>query len=261
MLDDDVDPALAAEKLIHPQFPRAARYDPVWQGRYGIGPNPLWFAESLSELLELTPGMRVLDLGCGHAISAIFLAKEFGVEVVAVDLTVDPDENRALIAEAGVESLVTAVQGDAHDLGFDAESFDAIVSLDAYQYFGTEESFLPGLLRVLKPGGRLGAVVLGLTAEFDDGIPEHLTQGSTPDLSEFHSPQWWSDLWKRSGMVDIEYADMLPDGWRHWVRWFELAGGSGHERWREYCARWAQRLEVDAGRTLGFPRIVARKTG
>ena len=36
-----------------------------------MGPNVPWLAEALSHVLDLQPGMRVLDMGCGRAISSI----------------------------------------------------------------------------------------------------------------------------------------------------------------------------------------------
>ena len=58
-----------------------------------MGPHVLWLAESLSEVFEFKPGMRVLDLGCGRAVSSIFLAQEFGVTVWAADYWIKPSEN------------------------------------------------------------------------------------------------------------------------------------------------------------------------
>jgi cyclopropane fatty-acyl-phospholipid synthase-like methyltransferase len=46
--------------------------------------------EDLSRDLDPRPGMRVLDLGSGMGATSVFLAREFGVEVVAVDLWVSP---------------------------------------------------------------------------------------------------------------------------------------------------------------------------
>ncbi len=43
-----------------------------------MGPNVLWLTEALSQVMELKRGMRVLDMGCGKAVSSIFLAREFG---------------------------------------------------------------------------------------------------------------------------------------------------------------------------------------
>ena len=64
-----------------PAYPRSAAYDPEWMFEAGMGPNSLWLTEALCEGLELAPGMRVLDLGCGRAASSIFLAREFDVRV------------------------------------------------------------------------------------------------------------------------------------------------------------------------------------
>jgi cyclopropane fatty-acyl-phospholipid synthase-like methyltransferase len=98
-----VDDAELEVLLRNERYPRSAGYSARWMVDNGMGPNPVWQAESLTELLRLEPGMRVLDLGCGAALSSIFLAKEFGVEVWATDLWVKPDENLRRAAEAQVE--------------------------------------------------------------------------------------------------------------------------------------------------------------
>lgn len=61
------------------QFPRSAASDPMWVINSLMGPIVLWLTEFLVQAMNLRPGMRVLDMGCGTATSAIFLAKEFGV--------------------------------------------------------------------------------------------------------------------------------------------------------------------------------------
>ena len=60
--------------------------------------------------------MRVLDLGCGAAISSIFLARELGVQVWAADLWIDPTQNRRRIEEAGVGDRVFPIEAEAHTL-------------------------------------------------------------------------------------------------------------------------------------------------
>ncbi len=76
-----------------PHFPRSEKYDGAWVEKNSMGPNTLWLMESLCERVELEQGMRVLDLGCGRAISSIFLAREFDVQVWATDLWIHPSEN------------------------------------------------------------------------------------------------------------------------------------------------------------------------
>ncbi len=58
-------------------FPRSASYDAQWMLENTMGPNAVWLAEALCQVIVLQPGMRVMDLGCGKAISSIFLVKEF----------------------------------------------------------------------------------------------------------------------------------------------------------------------------------------
>ena len=92
--------------LKNERYPRSAKYSPRWVVDAAMGPNPLWQAEALADVMPLDPGMRVLDMGCGTALSSIFLAKELGVEVWATDLWIKPDENLRRMAEADVEDQV-----------------------------------------------------------------------------------------------------------------------------------------------------------
>ena len=75
-----------ASELFADEFPRSNGYDPRWVVENTMGPNVLWFTESLSQVMTLEPGMRVLDLGCGKTASSIFLAREFDLQVWATDL-------------------------------------------------------------------------------------------------------------------------------------------------------------------------------
>ena len=76
-----------------------------------MGPNALWLVDALAQLLPLEPGMRVLDLGCGTAITSIFLAREHGVQVFAADLWIEPSLNSPRIEEAGVSDRVFPDRG------------------------------------------------------------------------------------------------------------------------------------------------------
>src|SRR5262245_28427844 len=74
-------------RLASDRFPRATTYNPDWiLASASGGANALWVTEWLAESLQLRPGMRVMDLGCGRAASSIFLHREYGVQVWATDL-------------------------------------------------------------------------------------------------------------------------------------------------------------------------------
>lgn len=154
-MDDDVLQAL----LVNERYPRSGAYSARWMVENAMGPNPVWLTEALTGSMRLEPGMRVLDMGCGTALSSIFLAREFGVQVWATDLWVSPAENWARIMQAGVQDRVQPVHAEAHALPFAEGFFDALLSVDAYHYFGTDDLYIGYFSRFVKPGGLIGVIV------------------------------------------------------------------------------------------------------
>lgn len=257
--DDDL-----AGRLTLPRYPRSSAYDARWTIENGMGPHALWLLEWLAPALgldTLRPGARVLDLGCGRAMTSVFLAREYDVQVTAADLWVKPDDNARRIAVAGVADRVFPVLAEAHDLPFGEEGFDAIVSIDAYQYFGTDDLYLPTLARLLKPGGRIGVVVPAVLEEIGGTEPpEHMKPFWDPAFWCFHSPAWWRRHWTRSGAVEVETADWLEDGWREWLLWCDVVAEESTEEFHVRTSRESARmLRADRGRTLGFARVVGRR--
>jgi cyclopropane fatty-acyl-phospholipid synthase-like methyltransferase len=223
-----------------------------------MGPNVLWLAEWLCEAVELKPGMRLLDLGCGKAASSIFLARDFGVHVTAADLWITPTENQIRIEQAELTHLIQPLHVEAHTMPFAENSFDAIVSLDAYHYFGTADLYLGHVLKFLKPGGVLGIVVPGVKNELTE-VPEHVRPYWEWEFCGFHSADWWRRHWEKTGLVNLDQSEWLEDGWRFWREWMltcaGVRGGKKEPGWR----REAEMLVIDDGRTFGFVRTIARK--
>jgi cyclopropane fatty-acyl-phospholipid synthase-like methyltransferase len=235
------------------RFPRAARYHPDWVvASASGGANALWLAEWLAAAIDLRPGMRVLDLGCGRAMSSVFWRREFGAEVWAVDLWHSASENLQRIRDAGVEDGVTPVHADARSLPFAAGFFDVIVSIDAFVYFGTDDLYLLDLGRFVKPGGIVGVAGAGLTRGIDGAVPDHLLGWWEPGHWCLHSADWWRRHWQRTGILDVQVADAMPEGWRLWLDWQRAAAPDNAP---EIAA-----LEADGGRYLGYVRAVARRT-
>lgn len=244
-----------AASLTLDQFPRSASYDPKWVLENLMGPNVLWLTEALSQVMELKPGMRVLDMGCGRAVSSIFLAKEFGLQVWATDLWISASENWQRVSAAGVTDQVFPIHAEAHTLPFADGFFDALLSLDAYHYFGTDDLYLSYYARFVRPGGQIGIVVPGLLQEFTHGLLEHLGPYWSGDFWSLHSPDWWRTHWEKSGKVKVVLADSIPDGWQQWLKWQEVCLEQGFPADQQET----DMVRVDAGRNLGFTRIVARK--
>jgi cyclopropane-fatty-acyl-phospholipid synthase len=106
--------------------------------------------------LELKPGMRLLDVGCGWGSMAMHAAREYGVQVVGITLSTEQaDFARKQVAEAGLTDQVEIRIQDYRDL--DDGPFDAISSIGMAEHVGTEmySEYAGILFRQLKPGGRL----------------------------------------------------------------------------------------------------------
>jgi SAM-dependent methyltransferase len=212
--------------LVRPdRYPRSAGYDPAWVVGLDMGPHPLWQLEDLTADLDLRPGMRVLDLGSGRGATSVYLAREHGVEVVAADWWVPAEDAAEVFARAGVSDRVTAVHAEAHALPFEAATFDAVVSIDAFEYFGTDVHLLPDLLRVLRPGGTIGMTTPALGVDpYEQAPPEAVTELIGWEAAAWHSPDWWRRHWELSGLVTEVTAHLQSGGRQDWISWARAAG-------------------------------------
>ena len=240
-------------RFVSEQFPRTSRYHPDWiLASVSGGANSLWLTEWLTTALDLRPGMRVLDLGCGRAASSIFLHREFGVQVWATDLWFSASENLQRIRDAGVEDGVFPIHADARSLPFAAEFFDAIVSIDSFFYYGTDDMYLSYLARFVKPGGPVAIAGAAMLREIDGSPPEHLREWWAQDQPWcLHSAAWWRRHWERTGIVDIELADSMPDGWQRWLDWLRVIAPENTVEIKS--------LEADRGDCFGYVRVVGRR--
>ncbi|GLY03807.1 cyclopropane-fatty-acyl-phospholipid synthase family protein [Actinoplanes sp. NBRC 101535] len=106
--------------------------------------------------LGLQPGMRLLDVGCGWGGLAVHAAREYGVQVLGITLSVEQaDHARKQVAAAGLAHQVEIRVQDYRDL--DDGAFDAISSVGMAEHVGTGpyQEYATILHHHLKPGGRL----------------------------------------------------------------------------------------------------------
>jgi hypothetical protein len=91
----------------------------------------------------------------------------------------------------------------------------------------------------------------GLVNDWSGEVPGHLKSFWSQDCWALQSVAAWRRLWDRTGLVEIETADAMPDGWQYWSYW--------HRRnWPDNLAE-IEALEADAGRYLGYVRLVGRR--
>ncbi len=239
-------------RLINDRFPRSNEYHPEWLiASARGGANALWLTEWLSSVMDLRPGMRVLDLGCGRAMSSIFLAREFGVQVWAADLWFSATENLQRIRDAGVEDSVYPISAEARSLPFANDFFDAILSIDSFPYYGTDEHYLNYLARFVKAGGAIGIAGAGLMREMEGNVPDALKAWWEPGMSCLHSADWWRRHWERTEILDVTLADSMPDGWQLWLQWHRVVAPENLVEIRA--------VEADRGSYLGYVRAIGRR--
>ena len=239
-------------QLLNPRFPRSNLYHPDWvTARCSGGANALWLTEWLAEGLDLKPGMKVLDLGCGRAMSSVFLHREFGVEVWATDLWFSASDNLQCIQDAGVGAGVHPIHAEAHALPFAADFFDAIVSIDSYHYYGTDDTYAHYVARFVKAGGHIAIAGAGLTREFEGEIPPALRGWWEPNMACLHTHSWWQRHWQRSGILEVTSADSLPGAWELWLEWQKAVAPDNRAE--------IEALERDRGTDLTYVRAIARR--
>ena len=197
-------------------------YDTNFVLKNMMGPNVIKLTEELTGHLDLKEGMNVLDLGCGKALSSIFIAKEYGATVYAADLWVPAAENYERVKSFGLGDKVIPVQADAHSLPYEDGFFDAVVSIDSYHYFGTNERYLIDYLaKLVKPNGIIAFASPGFTRELTcEEIEKLKPYWMSGKFLTFHSNKWWRSLWERSLVVDVldsfDFACNI-EAWEDWL--------------------------------------------
>ena len=148
--------------------------------------------ETLVQSLGITPGLEVLDLGCGDGTTALPAAR-LGARVLGVDIArnlVEAGNQRA--QEAGLPNL-RFQQGDATDLrDLAARSFDLVVSIFGAMFAPRPHDVAKEMVRVTRPGGR---IVMGNWIPNDPTLVAQILKISAayspPPPEGFVSPMTW----------------------------------------------------------------------
>ena len=185
-----------------------------------MGSNVLWMTEWLCERLDLRPGMRVLDLGCGRAKSSIFLGPRVWRRGVG-DRFVDRRRPRigSAIRDAGLEDRVFPLHCRCPGAAVRGRVLRCDRGRRLLFVFRHRRS-VPELSRAVREAGRADRHRRrGLVEEMPSPVPEHLREFWTQDFWCLHSVAWWRRHWERTGLVEIRHADTMEDGWKLWSHW------------------------------------------
>ena len=201
--------------------------------------------EMVCDKLELAPGERVLDIGCGWGSFAAHAAARRGVEVVGITLS-EPQARvaRERSAAAGVGDRVEIRVMDYRDLA--GERYDAIASIGMVEHVGAEriDLYAERLAALLAPGGRLLNHGIARLRHADPEAGPFSERYVFPDADPLQLSRVLLAL-ERAGFVadHIEgFADDYAETLRHWARRLDqhrdravrLAGEERLRVWRLY---------------------------
>ena len=219
-----------------------------------MGPNPLKLEEELLDNHRIPAGATVCDLGSGQGLTSVFLAKEYGFRVYAVDLWSDPEENRRFFAEMGLtDEQIVPVKADAEALPFDKEFFDAVVTTDSSNYFGRDPAYLDErLLPFVKPGGYIYIAIPGMKQDCHDNLPPELLLSWTPEQMDYmHDTAWWSDMVSECKGAEVLSVSEMVSNEEVWADWLKQEN--------EYAIGDRKSMEAGGGKYLNFIKIILRK--
>ena len=198
--------------------------DEIYHDFFGGG--GMYLMVQMLRSLNLQPGQKILDLGCGKGETSVYLAQHSGVQVKALDLWTSTEFLTHKFSARGVNSQISAIQVDVtRQLPFLENEFDAIFCMNSFNFYGDTPGFLPQLLTRLKPGGKLCIGSEVLSAEFTPeqlDNPPYVFSFSLPapnddvnvftgDFIKQHTPGWWRNFFQASGLLEVETCFELKD--------------------------------------------------
>lgn len=224
---------------------------------------------TVERLARCVPGLsaktRVIDLGAGYGGSARYLAREYGCNVVALNISERENERgRRLNVERGLDDRVEIVDGTYDDVPYPDASFDVVWSQDALLHSADRRRVLEEGVRVLRPGGYFVFTDPMQTDDCPSGVLQPILERI--HLDSLGSPGFYAETLAELGLEEVafddhgemianhygrvrevlieeqseiarsvssEYIDRMKKGLQHWVD----GGSNGHLTWGIFVFR------------------------
>lgn len=180
------------------------QYEAIF-GEDFVSPGGRSMTRELVEQLQLAPGSKVLDVGCGLGGACFVMAREFGLLAEGIDLS----QNMLLMAlqkcEAyGLSNIIKLRHGDCLEMDY-PQYYDAIYSRDVFLHI-SDKSFLFSVLHnALKAGGELLFTDYCCGEKpWQDAFAEYVEdRGYT-----LHTLPEYAAFVKEAGFVQVRYEDL-----------------------------------------------------
>jgi ubiquinone/menaquinone biosynthesis C-methylase UbiE len=159
--------------------------------------------QRLAELCGLGPGMEVLNVGSGSGIAAAYLVEHYGCRVVGVDLLQGMVESAQKWARGkGLNDQMVFHQGDAQDLPFENDSFDALICESVNVFVPDKTKAMREYVRVVKPGGTIAMTEAVWFKEPTEEVAAVIIEATG---QPFQPSEVWESLFQDAGLVDLVF--------------------------------------------------------
>lgn len=197
-----------------------------------------------NELLKMcyaTKERYVLVVGCGVGITPLYIAKEYGCNVVGVDISekmVEWSKKRA--KRDKLKHKVDLKVADAQNLPFNDETFDIVICESVNAFIENKPGAISEYYRVTKPGGYIG---FNECTWIKTPPPKDLAQYLNQTMSGaiFLTPSGWIELFKNAGLGQI-----TPKTFKITVlgQWRDEINQLGSKDISDYMKSWGKFLEL-----------------
>ncbi len=170
-----------------------------------------------SKLTNLDENSKVIDLGSGYGGVARYLARTYGCEVVALNLSEkENDRNRQKNKEQGLENLIEVVDGSFEELPYPDQHFDVVWSEDSFLHSGNREKVVQEAVRVLKSGGEFVFTDPMMADDCPEGVLQPILERI--NLSTMGCPSFYRETAKKLGLEEIGFEELTEHLINHYSR-------------------------------------------
>lgn len=197
---------------------------PVMDLKLGIfGNQLLWEETGMADKLDIGPGKRVLDVGCGRGRIAHHVASYTGAKVVGLNI----DKGQIAMAKDYARAsemlgkTLDFVQGNYNDpLPFADETFDALYHVQALTYAQDLKALLKEMNRVLKPGAKMSFLDWFKLPAYNpnDKHHQHLLRETKAVIGAVKTPsaEEYNEALKEAGFEVLFSGEASSDGGHQW---------------------------------------------
>ncbi len=190
-----------------------------------FGDSILRHEKYLAEKLELKPGDKVLDVGCGIMGPARFIASITGAHITGLTINqYQVDRSRELNEASEVSDLLGVRQGDYMDMPFDEDSFDKMFAIESLCHAPDLGGVYEQIYKHLKPGGTACFYQWCLNDSYDPANPEHvkikegIEYGNS--ITRLKTMKEINEYLEKSPLTVVETIDLLEHQGDDSVPWY-----------------------------------------